>query len=116
MSCEIDDGIVDIEQGRTFAYVIGLDTDIKPDFFRDWSVKAQIRRYQNRTPSGFLADLEVTKLPDPDTNLFLIYHADTSKWPVGKVEMDFLLTHDTGSFKLPSETRVFNVKRVVTRT
>lgn len=104
----------EFEQGRTFSFLVSLEDTVPVGFFKDWETKAHLRRYQNRLPSGLLADLYVEPIDPENSNQFLIYHEDTSKWPLGKAEMDFLFIHPDGSYKIPTVSVTFNIVRVVT--
>lgn len=105
---------IPFKQGRTFSLIVTLDETVPVGQYRDWPVFAQMRRFDNRTPAGLLSDLYITPLNPDTTNQFLIYHKDTSDWPVGLIEMDIRFENED-NFVIYSETLTFDVERVVTR-
>lgn len=105
---------ISFKQGRTFSLIISLEESVPIGQYREFTAIAQMRRFSNRTPAGFLASLSVTPLDPDTTNAYLLYFEDTTDWPVGLIELDLHFENSEG-FVFYSETLTFNVERVVTR-
>lgn len=106
--------IIEFEQGRTFAFLGELSDTIPIGTFVGWDVEAQMRRYQNRLPTGLLANI-VVEMVDPSTsNQIRLYHADTKRWPLGRAELDVKFTQPGTGYTVSSIIKQFDIVRVVT--
>lgn len=111
----VDDEPILIEQGRSFVFLTSLENDVPVGFLRDWTGKAQLRRANNHQPSGLIADLTLDIVDANVSNDFVIYHLDTSLWPLGLAEMDVQFSRSDSPFKIPTRIVSFKIIRSVTR-
>ena len=102
---------------RSFSLIVSVDTTLPAVSFVNWTIQAQLRKANNNQPSGLLAELEVypTASEDPNQLIFLLYHADTSSWPVGLVELDLAFIHPEGDHTIMTQRRTIEITRSVTR-
>lgn len=102
---------------RTFSLIVSLKTTLPPATFLGWTVNAQLRKANNNQPSGLIADLAVYPLAPKTTTelLYLLHFDDTSKWPVGLVELDLAVIHPAGDHVIMSQRRTIEITRSVTR-
>lgn len=105
-------------QGQSFSVVVQLTED-DYDRVKTWGLQCEVRKHGNKLPNGLLAVIEPISLPGEGgshNGTFLIYHTDTSKWPVGLIELDFLFKNvGENAQRLRTNIIVFEVTRTVTR-
>lgn len=83
-------------KGQTLAFAMTLPDEVSEDQFKNWTLSSQLRRYQDRSPEGLIADL-VCKWADEDKfKVITFYHNVTDNWPVGLAEFDVVLTSPQG--------------------
>lgn len=106
---------IELPQGQSFSMIVSLGPDVEIGEYKDWTAKCQLRRYQNRLPSGLLAEFPVEALDPDNTNLYLLVHKDTAGWPIGKAELDLILTHPSEDFHLRTSKLNIDILRGVTQ-
>ena len=102
---------------RSFSLIVAVETTLPAASFADWTVQAQLRKANNNQPSGLLAELAVypAESDNPTQLLFLLYHEDTTNWPVGLVELDLAFTHPVNPHVVMTQCRTIEITRSVTR-
>lgn len=103
-------------RGQTLDFIMYLSKNIPPNYFMNWIPTAQLRKLHNPTKEGFIADLDVTWADLEYTALRIRYLGDTSKWPLGPVEFDVVLTPSpSSSYKVRTFPVRFTIVPEVTR-
>lgn len=84
---------IKVPWGQSFSVIVDVGEDLAPGFFANWTPRAQLRRYNNRLPSGLLAELTIDPVNPAETNHYLLTALETWDWPVGKAELDITFTN-----------------------
>lgn len=83
-------------RGQTFEFVMELPETIPADWFGDTDIsttlKSELRRCQNASDDGLIADLAPTWEAGAEYTKIRFLVLDTSEWPVGPAEFDVLFT------------------------
>lgn len=83
-----------LPQGQSFSVLLGLDPEgpMQLDDLHDWQKRCQVRKFGNKLPNGLIEEFEITTIQANDGSIsgLLLFHADTSLWPVGMAEFDIL--------------------------
>lgn len=102
---------------QSFSVIVSVTTTLPASNFADWLVHSQIRKMNNNQPSGLIADLQVSPIQtnEPNELQFLIYHEDTSAWPIGLAEIDLAFVHPQSGHTLMTQRRAVEITRSVTK-
>ena len=83
-------------RGQTFEFVMELPKTVPLNWFGDTGIsttlQSQLRRCQNASDDGLIADLAPIWEPNTVFTKIRFCVLDTSKWPVGPAEFDVLFT------------------------
>lgn len=105
---------IPFKRGSTFTFLLELPPAIEDGHFVNWTLKSQIRRMENATPDGFIANLAATwEDPVATTRVIKVHATDTQDWPLGIAEVDIVFTSPVG-VKVSSGTLYFDIQRSVT--
>jgi hypothetical protein len=104
------------KRGPDFNITLSLPTYVVAGHFSTYTGTAQIRKYQDSTEEGLIADLVFEWIDPEDARSFTIKCTDTSDWPLGLAEMDVLLTGpgENGA-KIGTGTVLIQITRGITQ-
>lgn len=118
----IDTPSTPFKRGSTFSFLLQLPDGVEDDQFKDWTLKAQLRKQGNSQQSGFVTELECNWVEDSKSKTVRVYKADTSTWPTGLLEMDIVFTAPVSTEDptavpevVTSATVVFDIQREITK-
>lgn len=101
-------------RGTSFAHAFNLPEDVPDGFFKEWSLKCQLRRAKHDGPKSLIAEVGCFWL-DPATNKAIgLSVPSTDHWPLGLAELDVTLTSPSGQVER-SNTIVFDITRGITK-
>jgi hypothetical protein len=101
------------KRGATFNVTMALPSYVVAGHFADWTATAQVRRFEDDSARGLLADL-VFEWIDPLQALSFTLTADeTADWPLGLAEFDVMFEKD--GRKVRTRTTQIRVKRGITQ-
>lgn len=101
-------------RGTTFAYAVNIPDVFYDGYFRLWEVHSQVRRYQNETKSGLIANLAYHWEDIMLTRRLIVFEGNTAHWPLGLVESDVLFVASTG-YRHRTKPIFLKIERGVTR-
>jgi len=101
------------KRGPDFNVTLALPTYVAPGFFSDYTGTAQIRRYQDDSEEGFIANLTFAWVDVEDARAFTLVNQDTSEWPLGLAELDVILENTDGK-KVGTATVLLKIERSIT--
>ncbi len=102
------------KRGGDLSVVMSLPSYVETGHFSDWTPTVQLRRFQNDTPKGFIADLTFAWLDQAEARAFRITGNNTDNWPLGLAELDVLFTSPLGK-KVNTQTVVIKIDRGISR-
>lgn len=83
-------------RGGTFSVLLSVPSSLSSGFFKDWSVKSQIRIKNAPTNKNLIGEFECSWV-DPDTTQTLhLYMENTDHWPVCIASIDVVFTSPAG--------------------
>lgn len=105
---------IQFKRGSTFSRMFIIPDRFEAGFFKNWSIRAQLRKEKNDGPNGLIADIGCF-WGDPKTaTRVVLHHSLTDKWPLGNAEMDILFTSVDGS-RVRTSTIPVIIQRGITR-
>lgn len=102
------------KRGSTFSMMFAIPDRFEAGFFKDWFIKAQIRKEKNDGPNGLIADIGCFWGDPLTATRVVLHHSLTDKWPLGNAEMDILFESVDGS-RVRSSTIPVIIQRGITR-
>lgn len=105
---------ITFKRGNTFAYIFSLELPegFSPKFFEHWVPTAQLRKERSRGCAPPIADISCYWVNEDYTALF-VYHKLTGDWPLGRNDLDILLTAP-GGYETRTQTIPFIFRTEVT--
>lgn len=105
---------ITFKRGATFSYMFSIPDTVDAGFFKNWFIKAQLRREKNDSPNGLIADIGCF-WGDPKTaTRVVLHHQQTDKWPLGNAELDILFQSVDGT-RVRTKTIPVTIQRGITR-
>ena len=71
------------KRGATFNVTLALPTYVVAGHFADWTPTAQLRRFEDDSARGLLANLTFEWIDPVDARSFTLTADDTAEWPLG---------------------------------
>ncbi len=104
------------KRGPDFNVVLALPTYVASGFFTDYTGTAQIRRYQDDSEEGFIANIDFSWVDPVDARSFTLTNNDTADWPLGLAELDVVLTGPApDNRKVGTAAVLLKIERSITR-
>lgn len=101
-------------RGVPFTTTAFLPEGVPDGYLTGWTLKSQLRKYQDNTIIGLIADLEA-EWEDPDiAKQINLFYEDTSEWPIAIAEFDILVIASNGQ-AIRTEKVVLDIKPGVTK-
>lgn len=101
------------KRGATFNVTLALPTYVAAGHFADWTATAQLRRFEDDSLKGLLADLDFEWVDPVDARSFVLSANDTADWPLGLAEFDVMFEKD--GRKVRTKTTQIRIKRGITQ-
>lgn len=101
------------KRGATFNVTMALPSYVATGHFADWTPTAQLRRFEDDSAKGLLADLTFEWTDPEDARAFTLTATDTADWPLGLAEFDVMFTKDDR--KVRTKTTQIRIKRGITQ-
>ena len=105
--------VIPFKRGATFSFMFAIPDELPNGYFKNWVPVAQLRKAMNSQPTGLIANLACFWADPATTRYLIVNHTLTSKWPIGRVEMDIMFQSASGE-RIPSTTVLFNFLRGIT--
>lgn len=102
--------MIQLKRGTAFR----LEVPSEENVTIDWAHQSQARQVHNSLSAGFVANLHTEWKAVEDVLSVVITHKDTSKWPLGEVDMDVVFFSPAGTV-LRSDTYQVNVLPGITQ-
>ena len=100
------------KRGDTFDQLLLVPEVFADGYWIGWSVTSQIRTARGK----LIGDLVVSWAdPAETTRILRLFSDDTTRWPVGDLEVDVQFVRDSDGLKRSTETVVVSVLRDVTQ-
>lgn len=101
------------KRGATFNVTLALPTYVVAGHFADHTVTAQLRRFEDDSAKGLLANLTFEWVDPVDARSFTLTADDTAEWPLGLAEFDVMFEKD--GRKVRTKTTQIRIKRGITQ-
>lgn len=85
-------------RGGMFTHTFEIPEGIANGHFSTWLPLAQVRKYANTQPDGFIQELESEWVDQGLARKITVRAKNTEKWPTGLVHLDLLLTSPSGDY------------------
>lgn len=104
---------IKFKRGSTFAFMFEVPEEVADGFFRNWLPKAQLRKSQNTTSKGLIADLDCYWNDEVTARQIIVRHLKTDSFPLGDAELDIRLESSNGE-TIQTSTIVIKIERGIT--
>ncbi len=101
------------KRGATFNVTLALPSYVVAGHFSEWTPTAQLRRFEDDSARGLLADLDFAWVDPVDARSFTLTANDTAGWPLGLAEFDVMFEHE--GRKVRTKTTQIRIKRGITQ-
>lgn len=94
--------------------MFNVPEEVPDGFFRNWVPYAQLRKSQNDTQRGLIADLDCFWNDEVKARQIIVRQVDTDHFPIGDAELDIRLESANGEV-IQTSTIIFKIERGITR-